>query len=243
MMKKLDSVSSYEDAKIKANTNLKKVDAISKKTKAITDAISKYISQTNKGIIELRRKYNLLVSTGATLEAANVNKEIVEIKKHMFENIKRATDEVKNSVYQYVDDPNKRKSIVDESEKSFKKEISDIKKIMEKELFDNKTEKDKEEKLLIPKPGKGNDIEEMQDMLDNMKNIASFAFSNWEQVKEMVNRIEQQTQTTQEFVSNFNNNTNLFDLIKNRAKIENNVINNMMDRNQHHYPMMPRYFF
>lgn len=243
MMKKFNSVNSYEDAKIKANANLKKVDAISKKTKAITDAISKYISQTNKGIIELRRKYNLLISTGAMLEASNVNKEIVEIKRHMFENIKRATDEVKNSVYEYIDDPNKRNSIVNESKKSFNKEVSDIKKIMEKELFDDRTKKGQKEKVLIPKPGKGNDIEEMQNMLDNMKNIAGFAFSNWEHVKEIVDRIEQQIQTPQEFVSNFNNNTNLFDLIKNRAKIENNVINNMLDRNQRQPPMMPRFFF
>ena len=114
---------------------------------------------------------------------------------------------------------------------------------MEKELFDDRTKKGQKEKVLIPKPGKGNDIEEMQNMLDNMKNIAGFAFSNWEHVKEIVDRIEQQIQTPQEFVSNFNNNTNLFDLIKNRAKIENNVINNMLDRNQRQPPMMPRFFF
>ena len=243
MTKKFNSVNSFEDAKIKANTNLKKVDAISKKTKAITDAISKYISQTNKGIIELRRKYNLLISTGAMLEASNVNKEIVEIKRHMFENIKRATDEAKNSVYEYVDDPDKRKSIVDKSEKNFNKDVSDIKKIMETELFDDKTKKGQKEKVLVPKPGKGNDIEEMQNMLDKVKNIAGFAFSNWEQIKEIVDRIEQQMQTPHEFVSNFNNKTNLFDLIKNREKIENNVLNNMMIRHQNQHPMMPRFFF
>ena len=222
MMDKLNNVGKLEDAKIKANTNLKKVNAISQTTKAIIDAISNYTTKCNQEIEMLRRKFSLLNGAGGNVQEYNVNRSIMDIKLRMFQNIQRIVQNAKKNIYEYIDDNAKREAVIQKADSEFKAEKESIEAIMKEQLYDDNREN--------PAAGKEDQVIEMKNMLSDMKSIPAFAFANYETIRDILLNIGTQLRTSNEFTSTNYPNNNLFALSTNRANNENALLHQIMDK-------------
>ena len=232
MNKKMDEVNVMEDAKIKGNMNLQKVDAISKTSKAIVDAICVYVGKCNEEIENVKRKYGLLNATGIVMSEESINEDIKRIKTNMLDGIKNITKNAKENIFEYINDDSKRQKVVQDSKKTFEEDKKSIEKVMKDQLCDKDG----------PKAGEEEEVLKIKDILDNMKNIPEFSFNNWESINQIVLDLEKQINSNKEFHV-IQSENNLFQLASHKSNIENRLIHGFLDNgwinSQKQHQMMP----
>ena len=220
----MESTESYEDAKIKGNDNLRKIDAISKQTKKIVGSICDFVNVCNEDIEEFTKTCTVYDSLGGKTNKHFIDNNIVKMKERMINSIKTIISSYKDSFYEYIDSDLERKRVTEKAKKNFKKTKEEIQEAMQKKLFKNGK----------PKVGKESEVLEMQNILGNMKEPCDFSFTCYEQIKKLINNLEQQNKNSFKFKTIYPDNYyknykngNIFTLANDKNKIENKILNNL----------------
>ena len=220
----MENAESYEDAIIKGNDNLRKIDAISKQTKTIIESFCNFVNACNQEIEEFIKACTMYDSLGGKISKDFVNSNIIKMRERMLNSMKTIMHNYRDSFYEYIEDSSERKKVIRDKKKEFEETKEKIEDAMQKKLYkDGK-----------PKTGKESDILETKNILSNMKEPCAFSFACYEQIEKMVDDIEQ-PKTYYEFKnvypdSYYNDieNGNMFALAEKNNRVANEILKKLV---------------